>query len=160
MDGQMSIFDYQPQMQEPEEKPYWPCDLCDVVFGSRECFDRRGYIWDEHSHAWLRDRFGKHIRVGMDKRECKYEPRKLNLQCFTSESTHGGAGVRFGKCPYFPDPDYRDTVNHCPECPEYIWFWQQVQEERDKGAGISEALAIIHKRWGIKSVYYKTDEDD
>jgi hypothetical protein len=97
MDGQMSIFDYQPQMQEPEEKPYWPCDLCDVVFGSRECFDRRGYIWNEYSHTWLRDRFGKHIRVGMDKRECKYEPRKLNLQCFTSESTHNGAGVRFGE---------------------------------------------------------------
>ena len=163
MDGQLSIFDYaEPKTEPPSEvlqeegskdysvKPAYkhPCHSCDIAFGSKECFLRRGYMWNPYERGWLRDHFGNQLRVGEDKRECKYEPRNLNLQCFESE--RDGARVIQGKCPYF---DEYDGINHCIECREYEWFWSQIDELEQQGYKLTEALQIVRDTWGIKSAY-------
>ena len=72
MDEQMSIFDYGVAESEQKQDDY-PCPSCDVAFGSLECFRRRGYFWNKYDRKWLRDRYGNLLRIGEDKRECKYE---------------------------------------------------------------------------------------
>jgi hypothetical protein len=162
MEGQLSIFDYaipeEPKKDGLEEettkdysvKPTYehPCDTCDIAFGSKECFLRRGYMWNEYDRGWLRDHYGKHLRIGKDKRECKYEPRNLNHQCFESE--RDGNRIIEGKCPYF---DEYDGINHCADCPEYAWFWNQIDELKQKGYKLTEALQIVRDTWNIKSAY-------
>lgn len=163
LEGQFSIFDYAEPKEEPEPtepqvegsrdysiKPTYkhPCDSCDIAFGSKVCFLRRGYMWNHYDGGWLRDHFGNQLRVGEDKRECKYEPRNLNHQCFESE--RDGARIIEGKCPYFPP---YDGINHCKECREYEWFWTQIKELEAEGYKLTEALQIVCDTWGIKSAY-------
>ena len=123
-----------------------PCDNCDVAFGSLTCFLRRGYIRDNYTGKWCRDENGN-ILISNHK-ECEYEPRDLNLQCFESE--RDGARVIQGKCPYFSE---YDGINHCLECREYAWFDNQVEELQEMGYKLTEALQIVRDTWGIKSAY-------
>lgn len=150
MEGQMDIFDFIDTPEEGLPTPSYkhPCDSCDIAFGSKVCFLRRGYFWDNYNHSFLRDHFGKLMRSSKGK-ECDYEPRDLNLQCFESWKV-GINGIKFGECPYFPA---YDGINHCTECREYSWFWTQIKELEEEGYKLTEAIAIIDERWGIRSAY-------
>lgn len=123
-----------------------PCDTCDVAFGSLTCFLRMGYIRDNHTGKWCRDADGN-ILISRNK-ECDYEPRNLNHQCFESE--RDGNRIIEGKCPYF---DEYDGINHCADCREYKWFWSQIDELKQKGYKLTEALQIVRDTWNIKSAY-------
>lgn len=148
MEGQMSIFDYgKPKEADFSTVPTYesPCEKCDVAFGSLTCFLRRGYIRDNLG-KWCRDSAGN-ILISNHK-DCDYEPRDLNLQCFESE--RDGNRVIDGKCPYYPQ---YDGINHCADCREYDWFYEQVKELEDMGYKLTEALQIVRDTWGIKSAY-------
>lgn len=49
MNGQMSIFDILPakQMNEKNKGLGEPCMYCNTVWGSLNCFLKRGYMWDK-----------------------------------------------------------------------------------------------------------------
>lgn len=155
MDGQMSIFDFKvEEPQEIEDHKEYPCDCCDVAFGSMECFLRKGYIWDKYSGGWLRDHFGKQMRIGMDKRECKYEPKSHNFQCF--ETVRDGNRIITGKCPYHSSP----TSEDCYECDEHTIYWNAIERYKSKGHSITEAIKLTDISFGIKSAYHEGEDDE
>lgn len=145
MDGQMNIFDYIPKPEPTKEEEFFPCEICDIIYGSKECFLRMGYMWNDYDHKWLRDKNGEFLRIGLDKRDCKYEPRNLNLQCFSSEKV-GINGIRTGRC-------YHTEPIRCEECPEFVWMWAQIDELRADGYKLNVAMEMIKRRWGIPSAY-------
>lgn len=76
VDGQMSIFDILPARKINEENKCLgePCMYCDTIWGSLDCFLKRGYIWDE-VNRFAKGANGKRLRKSMETRECKKEYR-------------------------------------------------------------------------------------
>ena len=76
MQGQISIFDLM------EADPIrTPCGRrCKHEWGSRNCFEERGQMYNWHERKWVRDANGK-ILIG--KRKCDWEPKEKRA-CKTS----------------------------------------------------------------------------
>lgn len=72
MDGQISIFDIlsMRKVNKKNECLGEPCMYCDTVWGSLNCFLKRGYIWDK-VNRFMKDDNGKCLRRSIEMRECK-----------------------------------------------------------------------------------------
>lgn len=72
MNGQMSIFDILPakQMNEKNKDLGEPCMYCNTVWGSLNCFLKRGYMWDK-VNRFEKGNDGKPLRKSIENRICK-----------------------------------------------------------------------------------------
>lgn len=66
VDGQISIFDLMP-IRTPCNRP------CKHEWGSRNCFEARGQMFNWHERKWVRDENGK-ILIG--KKTCDWMPKE------------------------------------------------------------------------------------
>lgn len=73
-DGQLSIFDIDTEAKPQELRS--PCDrMCDCEWGSKRCFEKRGYMWNWHDRKWIRDDDGQ-CKI-KEARECDWQPKAL-----------------------------------------------------------------------------------
>ncbi len=72
MNGQMSIFDILPakQVNEKNKGLGEPCVYCDTIWGSLNCFLKRGYMWDR-ANGFAKGSDGRPLRKSMENRVCK-----------------------------------------------------------------------------------------
>ena len=66
VNGQISIFDLMP-IRTPCNRP------CKHEWGSRNCFEARGQMFNWHERKWVRDADGK-ILIG--KKTCDWTPKE------------------------------------------------------------------------------------
>lgn len=114
------------KMAAVQEKPIrHPCERpCDVEWCSKECFIRRGNIWNTQDGGWVRNSQGEILRT--QNRECDYDADQKEAEAKTEEQEPQPLDIR-GLCDdgYCPNCDHAfDQYLHpdeidcevCPEC--------------------------------------------
>lgn len=106
---------------EQEETIQQPCGRpCDVEWCSKECFLKRGRVWNTKDGGWARDSQGETLKC--KDRECDYEPDEFE-DCFSDQEE-----AEAKKEKKEPQPlDIRGICDdgYCPNCghpfDEYLW---------------------------------------
>ena len=89
MNGQISIFDWMKDFDTKnlEDPIRQPCGRrCKHEWGSRNCFEARGQMYNWHERKWVRDADGK-ILIG--KKTCDWEPKERRTIKHESRNLNG-----------------------------------------------------------------------
>lgn len=130
-----------------------PCGrFCPVECYSKECFIRRGYIWQPAGQRgnWLRD---EENRIIIGPKMCDWVPVDgplidASFECFAEYRSEAG-GVRFGKCEKGREPG---PEMNCKDCPVHQEFYRIADEYQRKGKPWGEAIALTVEKLKISTV--------
>ena len=113
------------------------CEKCDCAFGSRKCFENRGYQFDIYGH-FIEGEDGNQLRRLVKLKclkELTEEPPILKNSCWLSTRDFGNNRIcATEEC---------NGGNDCRSCKRYIGFYGYVEELQEKnGITFSEAIKI------------------